>query len=435
MVPRLHLPEAIIDGAAEGYQRDGRSIKGQFGKVRYPLPGNSPIRMFYRYGSSNLGTMGESGRWAKMYQSPNLEFVVNQSIWNEGEVRFADVILPACTNFERWDISEWCGVGGFLHHGQIQLNHRIVVMQHKCIEPLGQSKSDFDIFTELGSRLGFGAYYSEGIEDIDWCRRMFEASDLPRYISWKEFLKKGYVVLPAADPSINAPVGFRWFNEGRKKDVPEPHPIPAEYRENFGHGLPTPTGKFEFECETLKAFDADDPERPPIVKYVPSWEGHSSPEASRFPLQLITPHQRFSFHSQSDGKHSFLNNIEDHRVLVDGHYYWVIRMNPADARKRRIRHHGLVKVFNDRGTVICAAALTERVPAGVVHGYESSASYDPKGKPGHAPDHGGTLNLITSRRTQIRQSHSLAASAALVEILPYKEDHAPAAERVHEMAK
>ena len=53
--------------------------------------------------------MNNTNRWVKMYQSPNLEFVVNQSIWFEGEAKFADVILPACTNFERTDIS---GMGG-----------------------------------------------------------------------------------------------------------------------------------------------------------------------------------------------------------------------------------------------------------------------------------------------------------------------------------
>ena len=48
-----------------------------------------------------------------MYQTDDLEFVVNQSIWNEGEVKFADVILPACTNFERSDIGEWANPGGY----------------------------------------------------------------------------------------------------------------------------------------------------------------------------------------------------------------------------------------------------------------------------------------------------------------------------------
>ena len=69
-------------------------------------------------------------------------------------------------------------------------------MQHKCIEPLGESKSDFQIFTELASRLGLGTYFCEGMNELEWVKRMFEASDLPKHISWKEFLRKGYYVVP-----------------------------------------------------------------------------------------------------------------------------------------------------------------------------------------------------------------------------------------------
>ena len=74
--------------------------------------------MLYKYGGSIFGTMSDTNRHVEMYRSENLEFVVNQSIWHEGEAKFADVIHPACTNFERPDISEWAALGGYAHHGQ-----------------------------------------------------------------------------------------------------------------------------------------------------------------------------------------------------------------------------------------------------------------------------------------------------------------------------
>ena len=80
--------------------------------------------------------------------------MVNQYIWLHGETKFADIILPACTNFERFDISEWAGLGGYAHHGEQQLNHRVITFQHKCIEPLGESKSDFWIFQKSASGSG-----------------------------------------------------------------------------------------------------------------------------------------------------------------------------------------------------------------------------------------------------------------------------------------
>ncbi|MDA0239638.1 MAG: molybdopterin-dependent oxidoreductase, partial [Proteobacteria bacterium] len=167
-VPRLKMPEAIMEGTAEGYPIDPRFIEGQFFPVRYPSPGHSPVKMMYKYGSSYLGTQPDSNRYVKMYQTNDLEFVVNQSIWYEGEVAFADVILPACTNFERWDIGEWANPSGYGYDWIGQLNHRVIAMQHPAQAPAGESKSDVEIFSRICQRLGHGAYFTEGMNELDW---------------------------------------------------------------------------------------------------------------------------------------------------------------------------------------------------------------------------------------------------------------------------
>ncbi len=80
-----------------------------------------------------------------------------------------------------------------------------------------------------------------------------------------------------------------------------------------------------------------------------------------------------------------MNEIPEHRVkMADGYYYWVIRINPDDAKKRGIKEGDIVKAFNDRGEVLLAAQVTGRVPPGVVHSYESCAIYEPIGKPGES---------------------------------------------------
>jgi trimethylamine-N-oxide reductase (cytochrome c) len=413
-IPRIWMPEAITEGKAEGYRWVGKSIEHQFGKFAYPAAGHSPVRMLYKYGGSILSTMNNTNRWVKMYQSSNLEFVVNQSIWFEGEAQFADVILPACTNFERTDISEWAGLGGYGHHGQQQLNHRVIIFQAPAVEPMGESKPDYWIFNEMLKPLGLANYFSEGCNEIDWVYRLYLASDLPKVISFKKLLKRGYYVVPAEKEKLRAPVSFRWFWENRKKDVPEAQPLPSDYTEEFLRGLQTQSGKLEFDCNSLKR--VNDPERPPIVKYEPAPEGPHSPEFKRYPLQMLTPHSKYSFHTQGDGKDSFLLNIEDHRVKVDGYYYWIMRMNPQDAAERGIKKHDLVKVYNERGAVICAVLPTQRLPRGVCHGYESSAVYDPMGEPGKSVDRGGCLNLLTPHKSQTKSTHALAGANALVEI-------------------
>jgi trimethylamine-N-oxide reductase (cytochrome c) len=307
-------------------------------------------------------------------------------------------------------------LGGYAHHGEQQLNHRVIVFQHKCIEPLGESKSDFWIFQKICERLDLAAYFTEGVGELGWVKRQFDGSDLPKYISWKEFVRKGYFVVPTEKEEQRAPLSWNWFYEGRKKDVPEPMPLPSDYSQGYLHGIQTQTGKIEFECESLKRFDPSSAERPPIAKYTRPAEFPSAAGYEDFPLQLISPHPRFSFHTQMDGKDSFLNDIPDHRVLVDGYYYWVMRIHPDDAKARGIRDNDLVRLYNERGSVVCAAKLTHRMLKGVVHSYASSGVYDPVGEPGKSTDRGGCVNLLSSKKSQIAKGHSMGASCCLIQV-------------------
>ena len=101
----------------------------------------------------------------------------------------------------------------------------------------------------------------------------------------------------------------------------------------------------------------------------------------------------------------------------DGYFYWIVRLNTKDAKDRGVKDGDLVKVFNDRGAVICAARLTERLPQGTVHSYSSSAIYDPIGDPGASPDRGGCINLLTPKRPIISRSSSMAGgNSNLVQI-------------------
>jgi trimethylamine-N-oxide reductase (cytochrome c) len=298
----------------------------------------------------------------------------------------------------------------------------VIVMQHKCIEPLGESKPDYQIFSEIANRLGMGAAFSEGCGELEWCRRLFAATDLSKVMSWRQFAKKGYYVVPAPPEKLRDPVSYRWFAEGRRKDTPELPPLPGDYADGFRHGLQTQSGKIEFEASSLKRFAADDPERPPMLRYVPAWEGpHAAELFARYPLQLISPHPRYTFHTQSDGKDSTVNDIREHRTLIDGRYYWIVRLNSLDAAARGIKENDLVTVFNDRGAVVCAARITDRIRPGTVHSYESSAVYDPVGEPGESPDRGGCVNLLTPSRMMISRSHAMAANSCLVEVARVKE--------------
>ena len=415
-IPKIRLPEAIMEGRAMGFLTDVSSVRGQFLRYGYPAPGHARIQMMYKYGSPNFGTMVDSNRWVQMYQSENLPFVVNQSIWWEGETPYADVILPACTVFERWDIGEYYNVGaGYVHHMFSMVNHRVVSLQHKCIEPLGESKSDYDIFLAVAERLGLGAMYSEGGNtELDWCKRVFDSSDVAKHMTWKEFLKKGYFVVPADPEDARAPTANRWFYEGRKKDTPEPYPLPADYVGEFGEGLQTTSGKFEFLPGTLSQIE--DPARPPLNKYQKAYENaEADPGLADFPLQLLTPHTRYPFHIMGDDEGCTLQDIREHRVTVNGHSYLVARVNREDAQARGVEDDDLIRLWNHRGSVVCAAQVTDRLRPGVVSACTGSAQYRPTGEPGNSTDLGGCVNMLNPKKTITEQASGMAPNTSLIQ--------------------
>ncbi len=418
-IPRLRIPEAIMDKYTEGYPMPPFSVVGQFQKIIYPAPGHNPVKMYWKYGGSHIGTQPQSKRFAQMYRTDSLDFVVNQAIWFEGETKFADIILPACTNFERWDIAESANCGGYIEKSFLQNNHRVCFVQHKCIEPLGESKSDFDIFQAVANKLGLWQVFSEGNTEYDWARRYFDATDLKKKISWRSLLKKGYYVVPPLAEDKRDPVAFRWFAEGRKKDTPELSPLPSEYYGRYAEGLQTQTGLYEFESQSLKRALPGDKDREPLCKYHPSWEGCETTELyEKYPLQLISPHSKYSFHTMGDGKDSNINDIDEHRMLIDGFRYWIFRMNPADAAARGLKQGDIVEVYNDRGNVLCGLQVTERVPVGVVHSYEACADYVPLGEPGGdgVVEKNGCINNLTNKKFLVEGAHGMGANSCLVEV-------------------
>ena len=126
-VPRLKIPEAIMEGKCEGYPTDPRTDRRAVLEVPVPGPRAFAGQALLQVRRLALWHHVRDQPLCQMYRTDKLECVINQSIWMEGEAKFADVILPACTNFERWDISEFANCGGYVHHAFTQCNHRVAV--------------------------------------------------------------------------------------------------------------------------------------------------------------------------------------------------------------------------------------------------------------------------------------------------------------------
>ena len=111
-----------------------------------------------------------------------------------------------------------------------------------------------------------------------------------------------------------------------------------------------------------------------------------------------------------------MKEIPGSKISHDGYYYESIWIDPKDAETRGIKYGDIVRVFNDRGEVQCAAHVTERMMPGVVRVAEGSW-HDPinPGKP-YSIDKGGAVNLLTSDKPITKDSDGMVPNAFLVQV-------------------
>src|SRR4030067_105721 len=176
----------------------------------------------------------DGNSFAKALRSPKIEFILAQHPWMENDCLFADIVLPVSTKFEEDDIGcDECG-------GQYQ----IVVDEKKCINTLGEAKSDYEIVCLIAERLGMLEQFTQGRSIQDWIKLGFDNCGIAESVSWEEFREKGYYVVPTAPEWQKYPPGMSEF-----------------YHDPDNNPLTTPTGKIEIYSQALADHFPDDEER------------------------------------------------------------------------------------------------------------------------------------------------------------------------------
>jgi anaerobic selenocysteine-containing dehydrogenase len=353
----------------------------QFNKLMYPHPGQSEMHMIWSDEPCGIACMVNSNEIAQAYTNPKLEFFLVQSPWFENDCQFADMVLPVKTLFEVEDmgVSSEEGKGAFT----------VSYYMGQCIDAVGESLSDYEIVSKVADKLGVLAQYTGGKSPSDLLQAAFEFSGTSSYISFEDFKAKGYYVFPT-DP--------KWADTTK-------YPTGISQFAASGTGLETPSGKIEFYSIGLMKNFPDDTERPPLPHYIADGPTHQeslfSPRAKQFPLLFISDHPKWRVHAEMEDI-SWLREIPTCKVTgPDGYKYEPVWINPVDAANRGIKQGDIVQVFNERGTVLGGAYVTERIMPGSVaqvHG----AKYDPisVGK----IDRGGSNNTIAP-------GHGLSANA------------------------
>ncbi|MCX6080031.1 MAG: molybdopterin-dependent oxidoreductase [Chloroflexi bacterium] len=306
-----------------------------------------------------------------------VEFIVVQDNFLTPTGRFADIILPACTQFETWGVED-----GWKYGDE-------VILQPKLVEPPGECKSDYSICAGLAERLGIGSAFTEGRDERAWtefCLDEFRRLRFPELPSLDEFIQSnlGAWSRPVTKPAIA-------FEDFRRD--PEKYP------------LQTPSGKIEIFSKQL--FDLNNPrEIPALPKYIQEWESpfdRSTLPGSEYPLQAIGHHTLHRVHSTHDNN-DWLEEAFPQRVFV----------NPLDAAARGIQAGDEIRVYNQRGELVLPCRITPRIIPGVVD-IPQGAWYEP-GPDG--VDYGGNLNVLTSSRWTPFAFGS-AQHTIMVNIAPY----------------
>lgn len=333
------------------------------------------VKLVYWAGGNPFHHHQDLNRLRRAWQKP--ETVIVHDTWWTPTARHADIVLPATTTLERND------VGG-------SSRDPYVFAMHKAIEPVGEARSDFDIFSALAQRLGYAQAFTEGRDEVTWCRAIYDrvvAGAARKNVSlppFDDFWRTGFVELPPPDEDFVLFADFR--------------------RDPALHPLKTPSGRIEISSETIAGFGYDDCPPHPAWLEPAEWLGGS--DVAQWPLHLITHQPADRLHSQLDpARLSRGNKIKDREV---------IRLNPDDAARRGIKENDVVRVFNARGACLAAAVLDAGVMPQVAV-MATGAWFDPAAS-ADAPERHGNPNVLTHDIGTSRLTQGPSALSALVDI-------------------
>jgi anaerobic dimethyl sulfoxide reductase subunit A len=255
--------------------------------------------------------------------------------------RYADIVLPATTFWERNDVhTPWAGAGHY------------VIFMKQAVPPMYECRNDFDICADIARRLGIDDYSDKTEEQ--WLRELTRDT----IDDFDTFRAQGLARLPAPDDAVA---------------------FAKEIRDPERHPFSTPSGKIEIYSMAIAA--KPDPYGLGPISPIPTWvpDAHDA----RYPLRLVTPKSRARTHSIHDNQPILMRADRDD--------VWI---NTADAAVRGIVDGQPVRVFNQRGATSLRARVTDRVAPGVVS-IKEGAWFTP-GADGE--DTHGCANVLTDDR-------------------------------------
>jgi len=365
-----YIPVARI---ADMLLKPGEAIDYNGKRVTYP-----DIKLVYWAGGNPFHHHQDLNRLRRAWKRPDT-VIVNEQVWT-ATARQADIVFPCTTMMERNDL------------GGSSYDHWLTPMR-KVVEPYAQSRSDFEIFTGIAEQLGFADEFTEGRDEMEWVRFLYEQTRTN-----------------AAEQDISLP-GFEEFWAGQQISVEQYVPDTLFPLEQFrqdpqAHPLKTPSGKIEIFSETVDDFGYDDCRGHAMWFDKDEFLGNSSD----YSLHLVSNQPKTRLHSQFD------HGVTSRNAKIKGRE--PMRMNPVDASQRCISAGDVVRIFNDRGACLAGVELTETIRPGVIElatgaWYEPLDPTDPNSLEIHGNPNVLTRDIGTSKLGQGPTAHSCLVEVEL----------------------
>ncbi len=336
------------------------------------------IKLIYWAGGNPFHHHQDLNRMIKAWQKPDT-IICNEWCWNS-LAKHSDIILPCTTALERNDI-------------MISPRDPYVVYMEKVLEPVGDSKTDFDIFCGLAKELGFLEKYSLNKSEEEWIKWIYEETknrqnDQSFFPHYKKFLEK------------------KWFKIPKPK---EPKLLLNDFiKDPVAHPLKTPSGKIEIFSKNIESFNYSDCKGHATwfepVEYIKKSDKHK--------LHLLSNQPRYKLHSQLD------NGQISQREKLYGRS--VIEINKEDAVERGIKNKSPVRVFNERGSCLAFSKVSSNIVRGVTN-ISTGAWLDPDPENNLSCKHGNP-NVLTLDKGTSQLAQGPIAHSCLVEIEPFNNE-------------
>ena len=253
-------------------------------------------------------------------------------------VKWADVVLPATTWYEKTDLTA-------------TPLHPFLQLQQAAIDPVGESRSELWMWRELVRRLdpAKAAEFFEMDEEAAILAILAagNAPGGPTEGITLEALKAGPVRLPVPDPDVPFATQIETLAPFPPRSLPAPLAATAAF---------IPTGRIEFYKEEARFRELGET----VPTYRPPFDD-TVHDPTDWPLALLTPHSKWRIHS-TYANNAWLGEIHGGRPEVF--------IAPQDAFARGIETGDEIRVFNTRGEVVAWAHITPAQQPGSVTLYE-----------------------------------------------------------------